>query len=137
MNGKTSKEVKEPRPKSTRLSSLIWILILWLFVYLISCLGGTGASRMFGSVSKIFGLFPASVLLLFAASTSSQIFQAMLRWMALVVFLSSFFLLIVLDAKHVDQDVGTLITQSIHWGLTLVALAVVLIRVVSGNGRAK
>lgn len=106
-------------------------------MYLISALGGTESKRMFDSVSEIFGVFPISVLLLFATSIGNHIFQVILRWMALFIFLSSFFLLIVLDVKHVDQDTAMLITKIIHWGLTVVVLLGLLIRTASGKVKTK
>jgi hypothetical protein len=129
MNTETQNEVvTKEQPKSKRLSSLLWILGLWVFVYLVSGLSGTGWLKMFNAVANIFGLWPVTTLLLLAMFVPNHIYQNIFRWSALFVFLSSFFLLLILDANHVDQVKSVLIKEVTHWTATGIVLSYVLLQ---------
>jgi hypothetical protein len=132
-----TQKLTKARYQSKRTNLLIWLLVFWSFIYLLSCLGGTGISPMFAAVAEIFGLIPISILLLFAAFTGNQLFQRVLSWMALLIFLASFALLIVLDTQHVAQDTAVLITRGTHWAITVFSFMGLLIRTVICKGSTK
>ena len=46
--------------KSKWLSSLVWIVVLWLFVRLIAEMDGISWKRAFWGVPVIFGVFPST-----------------------------------------------------------------------------
>ncbi len=61
-----SEVVTEKPPKSKRLSSFIWILVLWVIVRLISELDHISWRRSFSTDAVIFGLWPATLFLVLA-----------------------------------------------------------------------
>lgn len=91
MNAETpTKEVTEMQPKSKRLSSLIWILVLWGFVRLISELDHISWERSFSTDAVIFGLWPATLFLVLAVAPWMKRYESLFRWAALFVVSSSF-----------------------------------------------
>jgi hypothetical protein len=77
-------------PKSKRLSSLIWILVLWGFVRLIAGMDGISWTRAFGELSVDFGLEPATVLLLLAVIFDRNPHQQIFRWSTLLMVIGSY-----------------------------------------------
>lgn len=71
--------------KSKWLSSLVWIVVLWLFVRLIAEMDGISWKRAFWGVPVIFGIFPSTFFLLLAAFVSNYSLQKLFRWAALLV----------------------------------------------------
>jgi hypothetical protein len=82
-------QATQEQPKSKRLSSLIWILVMWGFVRLISEMDGISWERAFPSMSMIFGLYPAIFLLLSAVIIDRSPYRDVLRMMALLVVFGS------------------------------------------------
>ena len=76
--------------KSKRLSSLVWIAVLWVFVRLIAETNGLGWERAFWKAAFVFGALPASVSLALAAISGEVKTQKYLRWFALLAVLFSF-----------------------------------------------
>lgn len=72
----------QAQPKSKRLSSLIWILVLWVFVYLISGLDGISWKRAFWVPIELIGAIPTTVLLFCAVVFPVQ-HESRFRWGAL------------------------------------------------------
>jgi hypothetical protein len=88
-----TKEVTEMQPKSKRLSSSIWILVLWGFVRLISELDHISWERSFSTDAVIFGLWPATLFLVLAVIPWMKRYESLFRWAALFVASGSFFFL--------------------------------------------
>jgi hypothetical protein len=78
------------QPKSKRLSSFIWIFGLWGFIRLISELDHISWKRSFPTDVVIFGLWPATLFLVLAATPWARRYESLLRWAALVAVLGSF-----------------------------------------------
>ena len=90
MNAETQTEVAiKEQPKSKRLSSLIWIFILWGGVRACSEMHGVSWTRAFWIEASSWGAIPASVLL-FCALLSPLRHQSTLRWAALGAVLLGF-----------------------------------------------
>jgi hypothetical protein len=126
MNTETNPEAtaKKP-PKSKRLSSLIWILVLWGGVRSCAEMDGVSWERAFPSGIVIFGLWPATLFLGLSAIVPILLYQAILRSAALIAVLGSFFTLFFF--KNQKQGIAfivweqralvfiTLAAISIHW----------------------
>ena len=90
MNDDTSKAVEPQRkPKSKRLSSFIWILVLWCFVRLIAEMDGISWRRAFPTGIIVFGLWPATLFLGLSIFVPVRSYQTIFRWSALGSVLSS------------------------------------------------
>ena len=76
--------------KSKWLSSLVWIVVLWLFVRLIAVMDGFSWKRAFWSISLSFGALPATFFLLLATGFSRFGFSKFFRWTALSMVVGSF-----------------------------------------------
>ncbi len=130
-----SQEIKTDMPKqdlrkSKRLSSFVWILVLWAFVYLISGLDGISWKRAFAGVALDFGLWPVTALLLLAIFFPNREIEIIFRWSAFLIFSSGCLLLLVLDMSHMNEAMSTLITNIIHWTVVGIALSYVAIKTV-------
>jgi hypothetical protein len=79
-----TKEAREMQPKSKRLSSLIWIVVLWLFVYLIS-----GNWTAFRNNVLTIGALPSSIFLFASAFQKATNYQSVFRWFALIATVTS------------------------------------------------
>jgi hypothetical protein len=77
---KTGMANQEPH-KSKRLSSFIWILVLWLVIYLISGMDGISWKRAFWIEASSWGAIPATLLLLCALFFPLR-YQSIFRWAA-------------------------------------------------------
>lgn len=82
-------EVPKEKPKSKRLSSLIWMLVLWLGVRGCSEMDGISWKRAFWVAASLWGAIPASVLLLCALLFPLR-YQSVLRWAAFGAFFYGF-----------------------------------------------
>ena len=83
MSSETRNEVVvKEQLKSKRLSSLIWIFVLWGFVRLIAGMDGISWTRAFWITAHLLGALPAS-LLLFCALVFPLRHQSTFRWAAL------------------------------------------------------
>jgi cellulose synthase/poly-beta-1,6-N-acetylglucosamine synthase-like glycosyltransferase len=111
-------QATEEQPKSKRLSSLVWILVLWGGARLLSELSGTGWEKMFGSVLHLFGILPATVLLFLAAMSRKIAKQKIYRYGSLLVVLQSIALMPLLDAFHISQVTSDLWTSILQWCIT-------------------
>jgi hypothetical protein len=110
-------------PKSKRLSSMIWILVLWGFVRLISEMGGTGWEKAFDGMAHVLGLWPSTALLLMGIAAPSRKYQSIFRLGSLLaVTLGLVFGVIVVTTTH-SQKIANEFISHVH--LTLV-LATVL-----------
>lgn len=76
--------------KSKRLSSLVWILVMWALVRMISEMDGISWKRAFDGVSVMLGLWPATYFLGVSVLPYVRAYQAIFRWSAFVVVLGSF-----------------------------------------------
>ena len=118
---------KQEQPKSKRLSSLIWILVLWGFVRLISELDHISWKRSFPTDAVIFGLWPATLFLVLAVMPRTNRYVSLLRWAAFLAVLGSFSLLLFFNRQSdaisymvVFQKILTLVVlcgAGIHWGV--------------------
>ena len=99
---KTDITTQEPL-KSKRLSSFIWILVLWVFVYLISGLDGISWKRAFPHGVVFFGLWPATVFLGISILVRSLVYQATLRWAACFSVIGSFTSLFFFDKQNAAE----------------------------------
>jgi hypothetical protein len=90
MNAEINREVttREP-PKSKRLSSLIWILVLWGGVRGCAEMDGISWERAFWSIASLWGAIPASLLLLCALFFPLR-YQSTFRWAAFGSFIYGF-----------------------------------------------
>lgn len=77
--------------KSKRFSSIVWIFVLWFLVRLIAEIDGISWKRAFWGVSNMFGVIPATALLILAVVVPSRNIQKIFRWGAFLVALGSFF----------------------------------------------
>ncbi len=77
-------------PKSKRLSSMIWILVLWGFVRLIAEMDGISWTRAFNGISIWLGLWPATCLLFLAILPQVHRYQSLFRRAALFMVIGSF-----------------------------------------------
>ena len=82
-------EVPKEKPKSKRLSSLIWMLVLWLGVRGCSEMDGISWERAFDRVALMFGLWPSLFFLLLATLPPLTRYQSTFRWAAFFVVLGS------------------------------------------------
>ena len=90
MNAETQTEVAiKDQPKSKRLSSLIWIFILWGGVRACSEMDGISWTRAFWVTASLWGAIPVSVLLFCALLFPLQ-HQSTLRWAAIGAFFYGF-----------------------------------------------
>ena len=90
MNTETKPEATTenlPRPK--RLSSLIWILVLWGGVRSCAEMDGISWTRAFWVTASLWGAIPASALLLCALVFPLR-YQSIFRWAALGAVLYGF-----------------------------------------------
>lgn len=118
-------------PKSKRLSSFIWILVMWGLVRLVSEMDGLSWKRAFDGVSVMLGLWPATFFLGLSLLPYTRTYQTTFRWSAFAVVLGSFFGELVIfqtlrnDGKTDDVTltmqwaVGIFVTTGvvIHWAL--------------------
>ncbi len=86
---KTDIATQEPH-KSKRLSSFIWILVLWVIVRLISELDHISWRRSFATDAVIFGLWPATLFLVLALTPWMKRYESLFRWTALFAVSGSF-----------------------------------------------
>lgn len=86
---KTDMAIQEPH-KSKRLSSFIWILVLWGFVRLIAGMDGLSWTRAFSGISIWFGLWPATCLLFLAILPQAHKHQLLFRRSAFFMVIGSF-----------------------------------------------
>lgn len=101
MNDDTSKAVEQQRkPKSKRLSSFIWILVLWGFVRLIAEMDGISWRRAWDGLAMDFGLYPASFLLVLGILLDGSPQRSFIRYTALAFVIASF------GAVWVTVDLG-------------------------------
>lgn len=77
--------------KSKWLSSLVWIVVLWLFVRLIAEMGGISWTRAYWSIALNFGALPATLFLLLSIGFSGFGFSGFFRWAALLMVVGNFF----------------------------------------------
>lgn len=82
--------------RSKRLSSFIWILVLWVFVRLIAGMDGISWTRAFDGISIWLGLWPSTCLLLLATLPQAIRYQSLFRKAALFMVIGSFIIGIVL-----------------------------------------
>ena len=80
-----SKTIKQ-KPKSKRLSSLVWILVLWGIVYCIS-----GSWKAFQNNALVLGLCPSSIFLLMSIFQREELYESVFRWSALASTFICFF----------------------------------------------
>lgn len=91
MNDTTTREATPAKAhKSKRLSSLVWIVVLWGFVRLIAEMDGISWKRAWNGLAGDFGLYPATSLLLLAIVIDASPQRKLVRLMALVVVVASF-----------------------------------------------
>lgn len=86
---KTDITTQEPH-QSKRLSSFIWILVLWGFVRLIAGMDGISWTRAFNGISMWFGLWPATCLLFLAILPQLHRYQSLFRRSAFFMVIGSF-----------------------------------------------
>jgi FtsH-binding integral membrane protein len=86
MNAETpTKEAIETQPKSKRLSSLIWIVVLWAGVRLFSELHPIYWTHLFLYTAIGLGVFPATLALLLSMGTKNLNRERIYRWTAFLV----------------------------------------------------
>jgi hypothetical protein len=84
MNTETQNEVvTKELPKSKRLSSFIWILMLWGFVRLIAGMDGISWTRSLWVPIALVGAIPATLLLICALVFPIR-YQLFFRWTAAI-----------------------------------------------------
>ncbi|WP_408593500.1 hypothetical protein [Limnohabitans sp.] len=105
----------QENPKSKRLSSLIWILVLWAFVRLLAGMDGISWTRAFDGISIWFGLWPSTCLLLLATLPQVIRYQSLFRKAALLMVIGSFVVGIVLIQVVGDTQKIQLIEQWIQY----------------------
>lgn len=86
---KDVEEVTKEKPKSKRLSSLIWILVLWGALRLYSELHPIHWTYLFLYSAIGLGLFPASVALFISMGMKDIAHQKYFRWGAFLILLVS------------------------------------------------
>jgi hypothetical protein len=120
-------QATQEQPKSKRLSSLVWILVLWGFVRLVSEMDGISWERAFPDASIIFGLYPATLFLVLAIVSPVRLYQRALRWTALISVLGSFLTILFFDKQSQgiqfivwEQRLLVFITMTsiaVHWAV--------------------
>lgn len=91
MNTKTTtQEKRKTHHKSKRLSSLIWLLILWGGVRGCSEMDGVSWKRAFDGVALMIGLWPASIFLMVSMMPKMEAYELIFRWASLFVVVLSF-----------------------------------------------
>ncbi len=111
---KTGMANQEPH-KSKRLSSFIWILVLWGGARLLSETSGTGWEKMFEGVVDMFGVMQATVLLFLAAMSQKIALQKIYRWGSLLVVLQALALILIFDSRHMSQMESDRFIAIVHW----------------------
>lgn len=117
---------KQEQPKSKRLSSLIWILVLWGGVRACSEMDGISWKRAFDGIALMTGLWPASLFLTVSILPRMEIYQSILRWASLAVVLLSFIGGFIFFIKTNDQKMTDYFTLGIQSLIFLIALAKIL-----------
>ncbi len=79
------KEATETQPNSKRLSSLIWIVVLWAGVRLFSELHPIYWTHLFLYTAIGLGVFPATLALLLSMGTKNLTREKIYRWTAFLV----------------------------------------------------
>lgn len=130
----TQTETVQPQPKSKRLSSLIWIGVLWGLVRLVAGMDGISWTRAFDTVGTMLGLWPATVLLGIAAAFPYGNYQSKLRLMAFLVVLGSFFLNLVIFEFIKENERADALLVAIQWG-SVICLLLYLVFDVNRKGR--
>ena len=74
----------QAQPKSKRLSSFVWILVLWGGVRLIAGMSGTGWEKAFDGIANVLGLWPSTALLLIAVVVPTRKYQSIFRFASLL-----------------------------------------------------
>lgn len=120
------------KPKSKRLSSLVWIVVLWGFVRLIAEMDGISWERAFPIGITVFGLWPATLFLGLSICAPVFVYQTVLRWAALVAVLSSFFTVLFFDSQS-KAMIQVILQQRIL--VTLVLIGVTIHWVTKGRDR--
>lgn len=92
-------EVPKAKPKSKRLSSLICIAALWIFVRLIAELDHISWERSFSTDAVIFGLWPASLFFVLAFISFNPTYQTIFQWAAFFSIFGSFSFLFIFDRQ--------------------------------------
>jgi hypothetical protein len=126
MNAETQNEVMTKEPlKSKRLSSFVWIVVLWGFVRLISEMDGISWERAFPIAVILFGLWPATLFLGLSIFVPYCFYQTIFRWAAFGSVISSLTTVFFIDSQ--SSAVTQIITQqrilvlvllvgvAIHW----------------------
>lgn len=112
-----------PAQKSKRLSSLIWILVMWALVRLISEMDGLSWKRAFDGVSVMLGLWPATFFLGMSALPFVRAYQAIFRWSAFAVVLGSFFgEMLIFQALGNEGETENIIA-AVHWAAMILVTA--------------
>ena len=93
-------------PKSKRLSSLIWILVLWGFVRLIAGMDGISWTRAFWVTASLWGAIPVSILLLCALFFPLR-HQSTFRWAAFGALFYGFAETLILGAYFHENTAPT------------------------------
>jgi di/tricarboxylate transporter len=130
MNAETStQEVAKTPPKSKRLSSLIWIVVLWVGVRLFSELHPIYWTHMFFGVVIDSGLVPASLALILAAMTKNTDSEKSLRWTAFGILFGVLCLGIILQVCGLKNYRDICIV--VHWSLLTIGIWLTYSRVVN------
>lgn len=115
-------ETQKEKTNSKRLSSLIWLLVLWGGVRACSEMDGISWKRAFPSGVVIFGLWPATLFLGLSIVLPFLIYQSVLRWAALLSVLGSFATIFFFNEQ--DKGIGFIVwEQRVLVFLTLAGIA--------------
>lgn len=124
-NRKTKSEETAARPqKSKRLSSLVWIAVLWGFVRLIAEMDGISWTWGFENVVYMFGVLPATLFLFISVWPFFTASQALLRWAALLAVIGNSFLALWIFAELNDSLIVATFMAVYQLSLTVVVLAI-------------
>lgn len=113
--------------KSKRFSSIVWIVVLWIFVRLIAEMDGLSWKRSFWALPTLFGIFPGTFFLTLAIAVSNRDLQKLFRWFALLAVLGSFFGAIALISHYKSEKNSEVILQIIQASFSVTVVLAVLI----------
>jgi len=125
-------QTTQQQPKSKRLSSLIWIFVLWGGVRLFSELHPISWTQVFWHTATSFGLIPASILLALSIFSKNYQIQTIFRWSAAFIFIGITCLGVAISEFFKYQEVRPLLIGA-QWGILLIASAKVTWEL-RGNG---
>jgi hypothetical protein len=123
MNKETNSEATtEKPPRSKRLSSFIWILVLWGGVRLFSELHPISWKSIFCHTATSFGLVPSSIALAISIYSKNHTIQKIFRWSAALISIGITCFGIALTEYFKYQEVKSLLITA-QWFVLLIATA--------------